>query len=197
MQSATRRELVWSFIAAVAVLLAGSRSTWAQVAQPRPVPKPPGAEGGASGSVPSSYDQIAPVLQGKQSFAAMMAKDKADKPGVLARHKKLLDERYDFTSHPDAKVTMSRGKPTQVGPAVKLPPGMTWQKLAATSPDEIREKGLLPPGFLPLPHPKHEAGGMLFPQHQIKQFERLARFDLDFDTAFPGGPARPHGIAFK
>lgn len=194
MQSATRRELVWSFIAAVAVLLAGSRSTWAQVAQPRPAPKPPGAEGGASGSVPSSYDQIAPVLQGKQSFAAMMAKDKADKPGVLARHKKLLDERYDFTSHPDAKVTMSRGKPTQVGPAVKLPPGMTWQKLAATSPDEIREKGLLPPGFLPLPHPKHEAGGMLFPQHQIKQFERLTRFDLDFDIPEPFLPEFPPAI---
>ena len=24
-----------------------------------------------------------------------------------------------------------------------------------------------------------------------------ARFDLDFNTAFPSGPARPHGIAFK
>jgi len=23
------------------------------------------------------------------------------------------------------------------------------------------------------------------------------RFDLDFDTAFPDGPARPHGVAFK
>jgi selenium-binding protein 1 len=27
--------------------------------------------------------------------------------------------------------------------------------------------------------------------------ERDARFDLDFNTAFPTGPARPHGIAFK
>src|SRR5262249_29993398 len=26
---------------------------------------------------------------------------------------------------------------------------------------------------------------------------RDARFDLDFDTAFPTGPARPHGIAVK
>jgi len=23
------------------------------------------------------------------------------------------------------------------------------------------------------------------------------RFNLDFDTAFPSGPARPHGIAMK
>jgi selenium-binding protein 1 len=27
--------------------------------------------------------------------------------------------------------------------------------------------------------------------------ERDARFDLDFNTAFPSGPARPHGVAFK
>jgi cytochrome c peroxidase len=32
-----------------------------------------------------------------------------------------------------------------------------------------------------LPHPKHEAGGMLFPQMEIKQLPRLERFDLDFD----------------
>ena len=58
---------------------------------------------------------------------------------------------------------------------------MTWAKLADTSPDEIRDKGLLPPGFLPLPHPHHEVGGMVFPQMQLKQFPRLERFDLDFD----------------
>jgi selenium-binding protein 1 len=26
---------------------------------------------------------------------------------------------------------------------------------------------------------------------------RDSRFNLDFNTAFPSGPARPHGIAFK
>jgi selenium-binding protein 1 len=31
-------------------------------------------------------------------------------------------------------------------------------------------------------------------RHSLK---RDARFDLDFNTAFPSGPARPHGIAFK
>ena len=48
-------------------------------------------------TAPSSYDQIAPVLQGKETFQAMAARDKADKEAVMARQKKLLDERYDLT----------------------------------------------------------------------------------------------------
>jgi cytochrome c peroxidase len=53
-------------------------------------------------------------------------------------------------------------------------------------PAQIREQGLFPAGFLPLPHPNHPEGGMLFPKFQIdelkKQEERdLTRFDLDFD----------------
>ena len=129
----------------------------------------------------SSYDQIAPVLLGKDTFRDVLAKDKADRPSVTARHKKLLEERYDLGARPDNAATMSRGKPLQIGPATRLPEGMTWEKLAAMSPEEIRSKGLFPAGFLPLPHPKHEAGGMLFPQMEIKQFPRLERFDVEFD----------------
>jgi cytochrome c peroxidase len=129
---------------------------------------------------PSSYDQISPTLL-NNSFDATRAKDKADKPAVTEKHKKLLDERYDLSSHPDKSVKMSRGKQIQAGPATKLPSGMTWAKLADTSPDDIREKGLFPAGFLPLPHPKHEVGGMVFPQMQLKQFPRLERFDIEFD----------------
>ena len=132
-------------------------------------------------SAKSSYDQIAPVLLGKETFQAMMARDKADKPGVMARQKEVLESRYDLGSKPDNKVRMSRGKPIQVGPAAKLPQGMTWEKLAGMPPDEVREKGLFPKGFLPLPHPKHEAGGMVFPQMEIKVLGRLERFDIDFD----------------
>ena len=132
-------------------------------------------------NTPSSYDQIAPALLGRESFQAVMAKDKADKESVMARQKKLLEERYDLTPRPDGKVTMSRGKPIQVGPTARLPEGLTWEQLAAMASDEIREKGLFPKGFLPLPHPKHEVGGMVFPLMQIKQFGRLERFDVDFD----------------
>jgi cytochrome c peroxidase len=129
----------------------------------------------------SSYDQVAPVLLGKETFQDRMAKDKADKPAVMARQQKLLEERYELATHPDNNVRMTRGKPIQVGPAAKLPQGMTWERLAAMAPDEIREQGLFPKGFLPLPHPKHDVGGMVFPQMEIKQLARLERFDLDFD----------------
>ena len=144
--------------------------------------------------VPSSYDQIAPVLQGKGTFAGVMAKDKADKDAVMARQKQLLEERYDLTPRPDPKVTMSRGKPIPVGPTARLPQGMTWATLAAMSSDEIREKGLFPKGFLPLPHPKHDAGGMVFPQTEIKLLPRLARFDIDFDLPDPFLPEFPPAI---
>jgi cytochrome c peroxidase len=145
------------------------------LSQQAPAPAP------AEGSAKSSYDQIAPVLLGKETFQAVMAKDKADKPAVMARQQALLDQRYDLTPRPDSKVTMTRGKPIQVGPATRLPEGMTWDQLAAMPSDEIRDKGLFPKGFLPLPHVKHEAGGMVFPQAEIKLLARVERFDIDFD----------------
>ncbi|WP_406697473.1 cytochrome B6 [Singulisphaera sp. Ch08] len=132
-------------------------------------------------SIKTSYDQVAPVLIGKETFQAVVTKDKADKPAVIARQKALLETRYNLTSRPDGKVSMTRGKPIQVGPTAKLAEGMTWDKLAAMAPEEIRDKGLFPQGYLPLPHPKHDVGGMLFPQMEIKQLSRLERFDLDFD----------------
>ncbi len=63
---------------------------------------------------------------------------------------------------------------------------MTWEKLAALSPEEIKEKGLFPVGFLPLPHPKQEEGGMVFPKSTIDEIKKqegrdLTRFDVDFD----------------
>ena len=118
---------------------------------------------------------------GKESFQAVKGKDKAEKESVMARQKKLLEERYDLESRPDGNLKMSRGKPVQAGPTAKLPEGITWEQLAAMPSDEIREKGLFPKGFLPLPHPKHEAGGMVFPQTEIKLLPRLERFDIDFD----------------
>jgi cytochrome c peroxidase len=142
----------------------------------------------------TSYDQVSPALTGQTSFAEMMAKDKAAKAEIVARQKALLDERYNLTPKTDDKVKMTRGKAIPVGPTAKVPEGMTWEKLAAMSPDEIRDKGLFPKGYLPLPHPNHAAGGMLFPQHQIKQFPRLERFDLDFDIPEAFLPEFPPAI---
>jgi cytochrome c peroxidase len=129
----------------------------------------------------SSYDQVTPVLLGQETFQERMARDKAEKAAVMARQHDLLESRYDLTPRPDSKVTMSRGKPVQVGPATRLPQGVSWEQLGALSPDEIRAKGLFPRGFLPLPHPKHMVGGMVFPQAEINQLRRLQRFDIDFD----------------
>jgi cytochrome c peroxidase len=111
---------------------------------------------------------------------------KADKPKVMKRHETLLNERYDLSSRPAKGVTMSRGKPIQEGVRVRLPKGVTWASLAAMSPEEIREKGAFPGGFMPLPHPNHGEGGMLFPKFHIDETKRqegrdLTRFDLDFD----------------
>ena len=129
----------------------------------------------------TSYDQIAPALLGKESFQDVMAKDKAGKAAIVARQRQLLEERYELASKPHASVKMSRGKPIQVGPTAKLPDGTTWEQLGGMSPDEVRNQGRFPKGFLPLPHPNHAAGGMLFPQNEIKAVPRLERFDLDFD----------------
>jgi cytochrome c peroxidase len=130
----------------------------------------------------TSYDQIdVPVLLGHESAAAVMARDKAAKPSVMARQMALLNERYDLTRRVDEKCVMTRGKPIPVGPTARLPNGMTWEKLASMSSDDIRDKGLLPKGFLPLPHVKHDVGGMVFPPLTIKELPRLQRFDVDFD----------------
>jgi cytochrome c peroxidase len=142
----------------------------------------------------TSYDQVSPALLGQVTFAEMMEKDKAAKADIVARQKALLEERYNLAAKPHDSIKMTRGKPIPVGPTARLPEGMTFEQLAGMTSDEIRDKGLFPKGYLPLPHPNHAAGGMLFPQHQIKQFARLERFDLDFDIPEPFLPEFPPAI---
>jgi cytochrome c peroxidase len=119
-------------------------------------------------------------------FATTMAKMTADKPKIEQAHRALLAQRYDLSNRPAAGVSMTRGKPVQEGVRVTLPNGMTWDKLAALTPHDIRARDLFPAGFLPLPHPNHPVGGMVFPQPTIDEIKRqtnrdLTRFDLDFD----------------
>lgn len=126
-----------------------------------------------------------PVAQ-TEPFADVMARMKAEKPKITARHQQLLEHRYDLGNRPARGVTMSRGKAVQEGVRVKLPQGVTWESLAAMSPEAIRDRGLFPAGFMPLPHPNHPEGGMVFPKFHIDEIKRqegrdLTRFDLDFD----------------
>jgi cytochrome c peroxidase len=130
----------------------------------------------------SSY---APV-DNKEEFATVMARMKGAKAGVMKKHMDLLAERYDLSDRPASGVTMARGKAVQEGARARLPQGMTWDKLGAMSPEEIRNGDSFPRGFLPLPHPNHPEGGMLFPKFEIDEIKRqesrdLTRFDLDFD----------------
>src|ERR1700759_1030663 len=118
-------------------------------------------------------------------FDQVYAQLSREKPEVMRRQLALLHERYDLSNRPAPGVTMTRGKPVQGGVRVRLPPGVTWQQLAAMSPDEIKRRNLWPKGFLPLPHPDQVQGGQVFPKVLIDEILRqegrdLTRFDVDF-----------------
>jgi cytochrome c peroxidase len=142
----------------------------------------PSSQATAQERRPTSFSPIAQ----SESFDAVAKRMQADKPKVQQRHTALLEERYDLADRPAKGATMSRGKKIQEGPRAKLPRGVTWESLAEMSPHDICVKDLWPKGYLPLPHPNHAEGGMVFPKFHIdeikKQEERdLTRFDLDYD----------------
>jgi len=129
----------------------------------------------------SSYMQVT-----EEDFRTVLARMRAAKAGIEKRQQDLLVARYDLADRPVVGTTMSRGKPIQGGVRVKLPTGVTWDALAKASADEIQQRGAFPQGFMPLPHPNHPEGGMVFPKFLIDETRRqtgrdLTRFDLDFD----------------
>lgn len=147
--------------------------------------KPMAQDGDEPGVAQRGETSYMPV-DTKIDFDAMMKRMKAEKPEVMERQMKLLEQRYDLSENPAEDVTMFRGKPIQQGARVKLHGGVTWNDLAQMSPKEIKEKDLWPRGFLPLPHPHHAEGGMVFPQFHIDEMKKqglhdLTRFDLDYD----------------
>jgi cytochrome c peroxidase len=126
------------------------------------------------------------AAEAKESFAQTKARMSGEKAKNLARHKQLLESRYDLANRSAPGATMSAGKAVQGGVRVKLPSGMTWEKLGQMTPEQIKEQDAFPLGFLPLPHPNHPEGGMLFPEFHIKEIKKqegrdLTRFDLDYD----------------
>src|SRR5260221_6467168 len=140
------------------------------------------AAGAVSADQPTSYMPV----DIKEDFATTMQRMQVAKPAIEQRQQQLLVERYDLSNHPASGVSMSRGKPIQAGVRVKLPNGTTWEWLSRMSAQDIRAKGLFPTGFMPLPHPNHPEGGMVFPRFQIEEIKKqeqrdLTRFDLDFD----------------
>ena len=141
-------------------------------------------QGPAAGTPNPPVSSYIPVNE--EDFGTVFARMRAAKAEVEKRQRDLLVSRYDLSDRPVAGVSMSRGKAIQGGVRVKLPAGTTWDALTTMTPDEIREKGAFPAGFLPLPHPNHPEGGMVFPVFHINEVKKqtgrdLTRFDLDFD----------------
>ncbi len=126
------------------------------------------------------------------TFEEAMKADVAAKPKVMTDQQALLESRYDLTPKLDPGAKMSRGKPLPVGPTARLRQGLDWDKLAAMTPAQVREAGAFP--YPSLPHPKHSAGGQVFPKFQIAMFPRLERFDVDFDIPDAFLPEFPPAI---
>jgi cytochrome c peroxidase len=143
----------------------------------------PGAEFATDDEgIVGTYRRMVPNVD----FDTAKARDEKAKPRVLQRQRELLEERYDLADRPsDTRMSGGR-KPVQQGVRVILPKGLTWERLAQMAPDDIRKQDLFPQGFRPLPHVKHETGGMVFPQFEIDEIDKqehrsLERFDVDFD----------------
>jgi cytochrome c peroxidase len=152
------------------------------------VPKAaPGEREAAAGEVPmrgkTSYAPVNP----DEPFASVMDRMSKEKPAIMQKQMTLLEQRYNLSDKPAADAKMSRGKPLQAGVRVKLPAGVaSWDALNAMPADEIKQKGVFPAGFRPLPHANHPEGGMVFHKTMIDELKKqtardLTRFDLDFD----------------
>jgi cytochrome c peroxidase len=126
------------------------------------------------------------------TFEEIREQESAARPQVMAAHRELLERRYDLEPRLDPDVTMTRGKPLCVGPTARLPDGITWDDLAAMSPEQIKTDGVFP--YPSLPHPLQVNGGQVFPQMQIKMFPRLQRFDVEFDLPEAFLPEFPPAI---
>lgn len=131
----------------------------------------------------SSFDASGAI---EEDFRTAFDRLSAAKPEGTRRQRALLEARYDLADRPSRATTMSGGKPIQEGVRVRLRAGTTWQQLAEMTPAQVRERGAWPQGFLPMAHPDHRLGGMVFPAFHIDEIKRqeqrdLSRFDVDFD----------------
>ncbi len=131
-------------------------------------------------------------------FPSVLTLGQMIRPVVALRQKTLLEFRYDLTEKSSLS-RMTRGKAVQEGVRARMHVGQTWDGLARLSPEEIKARDIFPAGFLPLPHPNHAEGGMVFPKFHIDELKRqtgrdLERFDLDFDLPDRFVPEFPPAI---
>ena len=134
---------------------------------------------------PPVTENSPPANASKEAFESVMKKESAEKEDVLKGSRDLLSERYFMEDRPSEVMMSAERKAVQRGVRVRLAEGLSWEKLAESTPKEIRDENLFPMGFRPLPHPKHPVGGQVFPAEQIKAIQDSERRSLDrFDVAF-------------
>jgi len=120
-----------------------------------------------------------------------MKRMSAAKAKIMEAARKRLDDRYDLGDKPVSGCDHVARQGRQGGARVKLADGWTWEKLAALDPDEVRAKDVYPAGFLPLPHPNHPEGGMLFPQFHIDELKENRRVATSRGSTSTFGHPRP------
>ena len=120
-------------------VLAGATFTVAMVSLILGVQTWPGLARGDD-QPPSSYT---PVVD-KRSFEATLKKMSEGKAGVMAKQRKLLEERYDLSNKPSSDAKMDRSKPIQEGVRTKLPEGVSWEALSNMTAAEIKQKKAWP-----------------------------------------------------
>jgi cytochrome c peroxidase len=126
-----------------------------------------------------------PIVPAKP-FQQVMEEDSAARDKENQEQKALLESRYDLADKPSETMMSGGRKAVQQGVRVRPQRNASFDQLARMTPAQIKEGNAFPMGFRPLPHAKHETGGMVFPKLQIDAIAKaerrdLQRFDIDFD----------------
>jgi len=139
----------------------------------------------ASPEKPPEKTYSIPVVASK-SFQEVFEEDSAAREKENQEQRALLESRYDLSDKPSQTMMSGGRKAVQHGVRVRPERNASFEQLGQMSPAQIKEANAFPLGFRPLPHSKHETGGMVFPKVQIDAIAKaesrdLKRFDTDFD----------------
>ncbi|WP_207395092.1 cytochrome B6 [Bremerella alba] len=144
--------------------------------------EPPMKESSTPKPKPKTYMEVVK----EKPFQEVYEADAAKRDDINQRQADLLGHRYDLTDQPSDIWMSGKRKKVQQGIRIRLPEGMTWERLGDLTPQQIHDQRVFPAGFRPLPHAHHATGGQVFPKNQIDVIAKLEqrnlkRFDVDFD----------------
>ena len=124
------------------------------------------------------FGQDDPLVK-TEPLPQVIQRTQQEKPTFAKRQQDLLNLRYDLANRPAPGVTMSRGKAVQDGVRVKLAAGMTWDKLAAMTPDEIKAPECLAGRLLPASASASRGGRHDLPEAAHRRDEETDRARSD------------------